>query len=194
MNNPKLFRDARPLIRSGDPILWRIDPRQWTKPSNLLISRIGGSDYVHAGMAVWQGEELRLVHTRQWRGFRDESLADAVRGWPSQWDVFRPHPPYNGGQAAHEMMKGIGRHYGWGSVFRCALSHTRFISKWLPPLTDDNLNGSAPFCSQAVSKACRAGGRDPRPNQADCVTEPGHLADPAFAEYLFTLYWKKLPR
>ena len=191
--NPQLYTDARPLIRDGDPILWRIDRQQWTKPSNLLIARIGGSDYVHAGMAVWRGDELNLVHTRQWRGGHEVPLEKVVRGWPGQWDVFRPHQPYDSRKAADEMVKVIGRKYGWGNLFLSALRHTWITSRFLPPLTDDSLNGSAPFCSQAVSHACWAGGRDPRPNAADIATEPGHLADPTFAEYLFTLYWNRLP-
>ena len=187
---PILYADARPLIRNGDILLYRAG---W-KPSNRLISSLSGSPYCHAGMSYWCGNELCLAETIQWCGGRSVLLNSQVRGWPGQWDVFRPRQPYNAQKAADEMLSVVGRKYGWRNLFVSALRHTRIISRFLPPLTDDQLNGSAPFCSQAVSRACRAGGRDPRPNAADIATEPGHLADPTFAEHLFTLYWDRLPR
>ena len=52
---------------------------------------------------------------------------------------------------------------------------------------DDQNNGSPPFCSMAVSRACRAGGQDPVPNLADQCTEPGDLARSEFFKYCYTL-------
>ncbi len=190
---PLRYEFARKEIRDGDILLYRVD----SSLSNRAIAYFGESDYVHAGMAVWSmyagKNRLWLLETIQYRGGRDVPLSGQVKGWPGQWDVYRPKKPYDAEAAKSEMITVIGRDYGWWNMFVSALRHTRYISKLLPPLTDDKLDGSAPFCSQAVSAACRAGGRDPRPDHSDIATEPGHLADPDFAEYIFTLFWKKLP-
>jgi hypothetical protein len=53
---------------------------------------------------------------------------------------------------------------------------------------DDQLDGRAVFCSEAVSRADRLGGGvDPVPNLADHDTEPGDLARSDFYRYQFTL-------
>jgi len=191
---PMLYADAEPLIRNGDIVLFRVNRRQWLKPSTWLITTISKSPYVHAGMSarVVSGR-LTLLDTIQWIGGRRVDLEDQVRRHPGQWDVYRPHQPYNGEAAAKEMLQVVNRPYGWRNLFMSSLRHTIIISRFLPPFTDDQLNGSAPFCSQAVSKACRAGGRDPRPLHADIETEPGHLSRPDFADSICRLYWKKFP-
>ena len=57
------------------------------------------------------------------------------------------------------MIEITGRRYGWWSLLRVSLPPAvRPLGG--SPKTDDNLNGSLPFCSQAVSRACRAGGVD----------------------------------
>jgi hypothetical protein len=56
-----------------------------------------------------------------------------------------------------------------------------------PAKTDDALDGSLPFCSQAVARAYREGWRDLVPCLADRYTEPGDLARSALLQYQFTL-------
>ncbi len=196
---PMLYEDAVSLIRDGDVILYRVPkpvwwkPWTWVKPSTFLITTIGRSPYVHAGMAQRWRTEVDLLHTLQFVGGERTDLGEEVRRHPGQWDVYRPHQPYDGEAATKEMRLVLYRPYGVRNLFISSLRHTRIISRFLPPFTDDALNGSAPFCSQAVSRACRAGGRDPRPNHADIATEPGHLAAESFAEPVCRLYWDKLP-
>ena len=185
---PAIYADVVNKIHDGDIALYR------AKQSlvNRIIARAGGTPYAHAGM-IHQTTlgDLVLFETIQWLGGRKINFASQVQGWPGQWDIYRPRKSYDGEAAILKMASIVGRPYGWCNLCITALRHTRFISKLLPPLTDDQLNGSAPFCSQAVSRACRAGGVDPRPNQADVATEPGDLANPEFAKYLFTLYWSE---
>jgi len=194
---PIRYADARPLIRDGDIALYRVGDRG--KLSNMLISRIGGTPYVHAGMLYrtirWGEERLILAETIQWRGGRIIPFSKQAKAYPGQWDIYRPKQPYNARGAVLEMDRLVGLNYGWASVIRASLGHTRFISRWLPPVLDSAIGeGAPPFCSQAVSAACRDGGdRDPQPGLLDSVTEPGHLADPGFAEYQFTLFWDRIP-
>lgn len=190
----RLYADAVREMRDGDIALFRAG--WWPRPSSLLIARGTDTLYCHAEMlsqAPWD-HKWWMLGTRQFVGGRARHLDKEVRESPGRWDIFRPRQLYDEEKAVNEMARIVDCPYGYWNLFRCALRHTRIISRFLKPLTDDQLNGSAPFCSQAVSRACRAGGRDPRPNHADILTEPGHLADPAFSEYLFTLFWDRLPK
>lgn len=186
-----------PQIKDGDIALFR---PEWSLQHplallGLLIAHGTDGPYSHAGMlsvSPWGKHRIWLLETLQFQGGKASKFADEVRGYPGQWDIHRPWPPYDGEAAVAEMAKIIDQPYGWSNLAYVALTHTRLLSKLLPPATDDKLNGSAPFCSQAVSWASRrGGGRDPRPNHADIVTEPGHLAAPTFAGYLFTCDWEK---
>lgn len=200
---PMLYADAVSLIRDGDIALYRVPPVIWWKPwtwiklSNFLISMIGRTFYIHAGMLVitpWSKiNPIWMMETIQWLGGRAIPFADMVERHPGQWDIYRPKPPYDGSKAVEEMARVVNKKYGWGNLVVSSLRHTRIISRFLPPFTDDQLNGSAPFCSQAVSKASRAGGRDPRPNCSDIATEPGHLASPDYANPVCRVYWDRTP-
>jgi hypothetical protein len=86
------------------------------------------------------------------------------------------------------MIEITGRRYGWWSLLWVAMVHLPVVRLLVRPDTDDSANGSLPFCSQAVARACRAGGVDPVPNLADRLTEPGDLARSVFFRYRFTLF------
>ncbi len=195
---PMLYDDARWLIRDGDNILFWVDRRRLLKPSTWLITTIGKSPYVHASMAYCYAsgcgsDQIDLLETCQWVGGQQVALAGQVMWYPGQYVVFRPHDPFDGKKAVKEMLKVRYQSYGWWNLFVSSLRHTLITSNFLPPFTDDNLDGSAPFCSQGVSRADRAGGRDPRPDHADIATEPGHLSAPDFAEPVCRLYWDRIP-
>ncbi len=59
-----------------------------------------------------------------------------------------------------------------------------------PDEDDGEESNLPPFCSQAVSLACRRGGVDPVPNLADRLTEPADLSRSPFFAYRFTLTWE----
>ncbi len=182
---PVLYSAVRAEIPDGAILLRRAGP--WL--SSRLIGLSTGTPYCHAGMAGWWGDVLLCLETLQFHGGRAVTLSSQVRRYPGRWDVYevRSSPmlglPFNPWGAVQDMIRGTGEPYGWGSLLAAAVRRVLRM-----PLTDDTLNGSWPTCSQAVSRSSRAGGRDPRPGLADCVTEPGHLADPKFAQYRYTLY------
>ena len=81
-----------------------------------------------------------------------------------------------------------GKPYGTVNLCRAALLHLPVFRFLVPPDADDAETTTwPPFCSQAVSMACRAGGVDPVPNLADRLTEPADLSRSPFYEYRFTL-------
>ncbi len=181
---------ARSLIADGDIALYRVGPNG--KFSNHMISRIGGTPYVHAGMLYkvirFEKERLILAETVQWIGCRAGPFSGQVEGYPKQWDIYRPLPPFNAEKAVLAIDRGINQKYGYFALWRATLGHTRYISKLITPLPDAPIGSGVPlFCSALVAAACREGGRDPQPNLTDSNTEPGHLADPAFATYQFSI-------
>ncbi len=141
-------------------------------------------------MAAWWNRRLMCLETVQGCGGHALLLSTVVHDMPGRIDVYRANATcrrFDRLAAVNAMIEITGRHYGWWSLLRVSLTHLPFIRLVVRPKTDDNLNGSLPFCSQAVSRACRAGGVDPVPNLADCATEPGDLARSAFFRYRFTL-------
>lgn len=178
-------------IRHDIPQAALLQYRAGRKLSNRLIARVSGTPYAHSAMAAWWGNVLMCLETLQFRGGRAVTLSSQVQGWPGQWDVYKVREPFDAEAAVQSMLRITGTPYGWWNLLRVGARYLPLVRLCLPPLTDDRLNGSFPVCSQATSRACRVGGRDPRPNHADVVTEPGHMTDSAFSVYQYTLFWTK---
>jgi len=85
------------------------------------------------------------------------------------------------------MIRFTGTRYGWWNLAKAALRHMPIFRLFVRANTNDEANGSPPFCSNAVAAACRAGGVDPVKMLADAATEPGDLARSPFYRYRFTL-------
>lgn len=179
-----IYYQVRSQIRDADLLLFR--PRR--RILGRLIATAGRSDYSHAAMAAWWNSRLMCLETVQGLGGRAALLSNLVA--EHSIDVFSAGA--TGEQfdrhAAVDAMIGItGRRYGWWALSTAALIHLPVTRLLVRPQTDDHANGSLPFCSQAVSRAYRAGGVDPVPNLADRQTEPGDLARSTFFQYRFTL-------
>jgi len=180
------YNEARTKIRDGDVLLFRRRRGFWGK----LIATAGRSPYSHAAMAAWWGDRLMCLETAQGLGGRAVLLSTLVEAAPGRIDVFRALPAlrrFKRRAAVEAMLDVTGRRYGWRSLLKASLMHLPVARLLALPDTDDRANGSLPFCSQAVARACRLGGLDPAPNLADRLTEPGDLARSAALEYRFTL-------
>jgi len=181
------YRTARSKIRDGDLLLFR--PRRGL--FGRLIAKAGRSEYSHAAMAGWWNGRLMCLETIQGRGGRAVLLSNLVQEHPGRIDVYAAGAtgePFDRMAAVEAMIEITGRRYGWQSLLRTALIHLPVVRLLVHPDTDDMANGSLPVCSQAVARACRAGGVDPVPNLADRLTEPGDLARSVFFRYRFTLF------
>jgi hypothetical protein len=190
MNHPNLvpYAAARRTIRDGDLLLYR--PRCWY---TRLIAVAGRSEYVHAALAAWWNRRLMNVEMTSGGG-RAQLLSNLVERWPGVIDVYRANACRRrfSRQAAVEAMIAVtGRQYGWLNLLKAATFHSPFLRFMVHPDEDDGEESNLPpFCSQAVSLACRRGGVDPVPNLADRLTEPADLSRSPFFAYRFTLTWE----
>lgn len=188
-HEPRVLRylDARGTINDCDLLLRRAE----ACPSSQAIAAGGRSIYSHAAMACWWRGNLMCLEFVEWHGGRAVHFSRLVEAQPGLWDVFETNPErrwrFVPDQAANAMIRLTGLRYGWHNLARASLRHLPIVRLFVaPPLVDEKDDGS-PFCSQAVSRACRCGGVDPVPFLADRATEPGDLARSNFFRYRFTL-------
>jgi hypothetical protein len=183
---PRAYAAVRRQIATGDLLLFRGTIR--------LIAVAGRSEYTHAAMAVWWGDDLFAVEVREWHGGRAVMLSSQVAKFPGAIDhyVANPQgrwPEFNRDGAAAYMRRLCGCPYGYLGVLQAGLLHlplVRFVRK---PQTDDlHPSHRPPFCSQACSMAYRLGGGvDPVQHLADEITEPADLARSPFFRFDHTL-------
>jgi hypothetical protein len=179
------YAKARKLLRNGDTFLVAADGRSL---DDAAISAAGRSPYKHAGKVVRWYSRLMAVDTIQGVGGRAISLSRLVAENPGRVLIRRIRDPkYDRVAACKAMIGNIDRPYGSSGLVRAATVHIPFWRFWAKADTDDQSNGSDPFCSQAVAAADRAGGVDPVPNLADGYTEPGDIARSAAYSDLFIL-------
>ena len=185
--NTIFYSAARKKIRDGNVLLFR----RRRGVAGKLIAVAGRSEYCHAAMAAWWNERLMCLETVQGRGGRAVLLSRLVNQNPDLIDVYRIgenfRRRFRRARAVEAMIEITGKRYGWLNLGHAALLHLPVLRLFTIPLDDDRANGSLPFCSDAVSRAMRAGGVDPVPNLADAGTEPADLARSATLSYRFTL-------
>jgi hypothetical protein len=184
--NHQHYSDVRDAIRDGDLLLFR--PRDWY---TRAIAVAGRSQYVHAAMAGWWNDRLMCIEMTSGGG-RAQLLSNIVERWPGACDVFAANVPgghrFSRKRALAAMVAITGRPYGRWNLLRAALLHAPLLRFLVPPDMDDvEPSPWPPFCSQAVSMACRTGGVDPVPELADRLTEPADLARSLFFAYRYTL-------
>lgn len=163
-------------ISNGDPLLFLRTP----DIESDAIAVAGRSDIVHAGMAAWREDGvLCCLETLQGIGGRQVPLAEYVDAYPGRILVKKLAPEfrhkYNRAKAVAKMREIVDKPYGWWAVLKASLIHLTVIRWFVKPETDDNANGSLPYCSMAVSRAMRAGNVDPVRKLGDGWTEPGDL-------------------
>ena len=180
-----VYSAARKDIRDGDLLMFR--SRDWY---TRLFAIAGRTEYVHAAMAGWWNGRLMCVEMTS-SGGRAQLLSNIVAQWPGVCDVYRANAArrrFSRQKALLAMIAITGKPYGRWNLWRAALLHLPLLRFCVRPDMDDAEESAwPPFCSQAVSMACRAGGVDPVPHLADRLTEPADLARSSFFQYRFTL-------
>ena len=178
----KTLSEALSVLRNGDLLLFR---------QESVISRLGRGKHSHAALFAWWNDEPFCVEVLQGVGGRAVHLAPLVQKYPGQYEIFQADPDARWGNFDREgtvraMCRLTGCHYGYHSVLRTAILHLPLIRLLVPAETDDSTHSESarPFCSQAVTMACRLGGNvDPVPQLADRCTEPSDLARSPFFRF-----------
>lgn len=180
---------------TGDVLLFRhrraTTWREWLRPGawfSWLITVAGRGPYSHAEMVWNDGKHLLAVGMVDGIGGRAASLANLVRRYPGQWDLYSvADGGYDGEKALDAMLTLTDTPYGWWAILRDALLHLPIIRLFLRPDLHDGTGAYAPFCSMAVAAAMEAGGVDPVPNLPNRITEPNDLSRSGRLQYQLTL-------
>lgn len=177
------------LIQSG----WVAQFRGYSWFSKLIQYGTGGV-HSHSGMLRRDTfGSIDLLEIREWIGGRAIPFEDAVLEDPGLIDVFAPDlkrfPEYNGEGAARYMRHLTAKKYGYCGIIRLACQRTPLLWRIWPLSTNDlQLSTQAPFCSHAVTTACRLGGGvDPTPNKPDERITPNDLSWSLLFQYQFTV-------
>jgi hypothetical protein len=211
--------DALEEMAPADLLLWKSG---WN-PISFLTGVFGRSGLSHAAQVkyssgIWRGAGPSSPSARkgrpskgvweiqeivQWHGGRRRFLREAVDQEPGRilwyaanaggrWPEWRPQA------AIKRFDELVGCAYGGWNLIKVGLQHVPILRLLLAGVlirkaTDDALDGSTPFCSQAVAVSCRAGGVDPVPHLADRYTEPADLQRSLFYGYRGTLVPDSMP-
>ena len=188
------FSEANRSLRPGDLLLWKAG---WN-PASLLIGIFGRAGISHAAQVKGRPNRWQVQEVVQWHGGqvpaaqggnRTGAWADPLVCGQRRRPVAGVEPGIGGPRVrpSHRLpLRLVEPAEGWAA----ALSARRLLLGCLliRQATDDRAGeGPAPFCSQAVAIAARAGGVDPVPHLADDCTEPADLARSLFYEYRATL-------
>lgn len=169
-------------MSSADLLLWR---------GRSIISYAGRGCYTHAELVV-RGDRL-LSMGMVWPRGRLAVLADLVRQSPGRIDWYRTDADGRFGldrdKTVETALSCVGKPYGIANLAYCVLMRIPLLWRLFAPVTDDARVGflSGMICSEGVSRWLRAGGVDPVPHLADCVTEPSDLSRSLLFRYSGTL-------
>lgn len=163
------------------------------------IEATSQSPWTHFGVCVHALDTLWLAEVREFKGGRLVTLSSQVKGYPGQWDIFRPTcPPHVARTAAQLIARQAGHPYGWQSVARAFLLRLNLcraavrvavdacewsqadtpqklleLDRWLNPDTSDTSKPSdwdePKHCSQTVAWGFRLAARDFSPFDWDLV-------------------------
>jgi hypothetical protein len=186
--------EADRSLRQGDLLLWKAG----CHPASFLIGVFGRAGISHAAQVRGRPNRWQIQEVVQGRGGQVRPLDKAIQQEPGRilWYAANAGdrwPEWSPTLAVRRFDRLIGCRYGWWNLLKVGLLHFPLLRLplaclWIRRATDDVAGeGPAPFCSQAVAIAARAGGVDPVPHLADDCTEPADLARSLFYEYRATL-------
>jgi hypothetical protein len=208
------YHKAHHLIKEGDVLLFR--SRAWY---SWFVKSYTGSPYTHVGVASRHNGGIEVVefHSNTGGGV-SRNLAQIVKAFPNEIDVYRPAPIWSqchiaisGNLAGYDivhkvfeftpkvarkitntMRKMTGLPYGWKRIIwmgKRKLAGLRLVYKH-EDLMDDTLKDVVyPVCSTSLAYAFSKHGFDLIHNKADEWTEPGHIALSSNLAELFTIGW-----
>ena len=176
---PCEYDEARSRIRDLDVIAW--EGRGFI---SRAISLVTLGTVTHVGIALWWGDSLMVVESREFRGGRAVRLREQIPAGGVL--VYRAREPLPDASAALQCaIEGTGAGYSYVGCLR-------FLRRLGLPMrlpAEDRGTRGARFCSEFVSLVYRMGGTDVRPDLLDAETAP---ADVVSSPHL-TLLFRALP-
>ena len=194
---PLRYADARPLIKTGDLLLW--EP---TSLMGLLIAKYSDGPFSHVASASWCGGILETHEMLQWYGGRTVNLSAMVRMYPGRIHVYRARKLHNR-EFSEAQRRRAGESYGWGTLLAAGINKLLGIGRRIhlcnvnPEYKDKDSLWEALYrtpldhpaiCSEAVASDLRRAGCQIYPELAAWEITPNMIADAT--GYLFTLFWE----
>jgi len=166
------YHDTRSQIRDLDVIAF-----EGRGLISRAIRRVTGGTVTHVGLAVWWGDALMLLESRELRGHRVVWLSRQIEAAGSVlW--YRPTQMLDDEAAAKALTwarRAAGAPYSYRGCLRFLRRHMPWAFFWLPRFEPDSNGYGARFCSAFVSAVHRQAAADPRPDLEDAATSPADL-------------------
>lgn len=166
------YHHVRREIRNGDVIAF-----EGRGAISRAIRRVTGGTVTHVGVAVWWGDALMLLESRELRGHRLVWLSREIETAGSV--LWYRNRELLDDQAARDALSWAQRAAGAPYSYRGCLRFLRrvmpVLCAWLPNPDRDSLGYGPRFCSAFVSAWHRLAGADPRPDLEDAGTSPAEL-------------------
>lgn len=169
----RLWAPARPYVEARREI-GDLDVIAWEGrgPVSAAIRAVTGGSVTHVGIALWWGESLMLLESREGRGGRAVLLSGEIPAAGVLWYVPAVEIAPAARLAAAEWARGAaGAGYSYAGVLR-------FLRRLGVPTRspgEDRRTRGARFCSELVSAVYRVAGVDLRPDLRDAETSPAEL-------------------
>lgn len=138
------------------------------------ISAVTRGAVTHVGLAMWWGDELMLVESREFRGGRAVLLSRELQRFPGRALWYRPRDLLEGEQlrkALRWARRSAGAQYSYVGCLR----FLRRIGLPTRSPAEDSLGFANRFCSEHVSACFRIAGYDLRHDLADAETAPAEI-------------------
>lgn len=166
------YHDARSEIRNLDVIA--VEGRGFI---SRAIRRVTGGTVTHVGIAVWWGDALMLLESREMRGHRLVWLSREIETvgqvlWYRSRDLVDAEAA---GDALRWARRAAGAPYSYRGCLRFLRRKMPTLCGWLPSPDRDSLGYGPRFCSAFVSAVLRMARADPREDLDDAGTSPADL-------------------
>lgn len=184
------YHESRSSIEDGDVLLFESTGRVAG-----FIKRATRSRYSHAALAVWWGDTLMCVESREGKGVRAVRLSNVLRDTKAKVEHYKPLPwlGLDRQEVVRAALRKLGEPYGWLTILKHALAWVGVVvpKRLLAnlPLVGGFLSGlntysyddledpqTALVCSAFVAYCYSKGGGDLVRNLADAYTTPGDLS------------------
>ncbi len=176
------YQTARLMIKDGDILLFK-----GKSIKSRIIEWLTQSEYSHAAVAVWWGEQLMVIEAI-WRGVIVDPLQRSIRRYKGSvdwWRLKKELEPDERAQLVKFALMQLSKGYAFWRIARFLWRIIEFYIKGL--FEQDRSVAKKYFCSQFVSATYNQIGIDLCPENSDWFTSAGDIAKSTKIKYQETL-------